>query len=210
MSKQRKPKPLTLPPRYWAPLKDAFAQVVVPVGADNLAAHDLTQDLREGLLVSVWRSPDGSEIRVVNPSEWRQWRVQPPYFMFNFGVYDGLPPEHGVYVAPVDENARPLVGHFFVRRRELDRRYPATTPSERRAGDKQPTPPLRSKPGPQTRTPTPGPTASDRRKPGPKIKHNWKLILQSNYTALKRMKGGRRLLTSWLSFVATSGTMSLT
>jgi hypothetical protein len=155
VSKQRKPPP-TSPPRGWAPLKAAFAQVAVSVGWDNLAAHDLTQDLRKGLLFSMCRSFDGSVTRLLRPSDWRQWRVQPPYFMLNFDFSDRLPREHGVEVTPVDENAPPFVaGHIFVRRRELDERYPATTPSERRADDKQPTPPLRSKPGPRTRTPTP-------------------------------------------------------
>lgn len=175
MSKQRKNPPPTLSPRDWAPLKAAFAQVAVIVGADKLAAHDLTQDLREGLLVAAWRSPDGNETRLLKPSEWRQWRVQPPSFMPRFSLSEPLR-ELDAYVTPVDDNAPPVVaGHFSVRRRKLDQRYPATTPSERRADDKQPMPPLRSKPGPQTRTPTPGPTTSDRRKPGPKIKRNWRL-----------------------------------
>jgi hypothetical protein len=74
--------------------------------------------------------------------------------MPRFSVSDPVR-EQGAYVTPVDENAPPEAGHFFVRRRELDQRYPATTSSERLADAKQPTPPLRSKPGPQTRTPTP-------------------------------------------------------
>src|SRR5215472_13898971 len=65
--------------------------------------------------------------------------------------------ELDAYVTPVDDNAPPVVaGHFSVRRRKLDQRYPATTPTERRADDNQPMPPLRSK-------------------PGPKIKRNWRL-----------------------------------
>ena len=153
MSKQRKPPPPTLSPRDWAPLEAAFAQVAVAVGADNLVARDLTQDLRKELLVSALRSRDGNETRLVKPSEWRRWRVHPPIYMPRFSVSEPLRGQVGAHVTSADDG--PVAGHFFVRRRELDQRYPATTPSERRADDKQPMPPLRSKPGPRTRTPTP-------------------------------------------------------
>src|SRR5262249_60943653 len=117
------------------------ARCAVIVGAERLAAHDLTQDLREGLLVAAWRSPDGNETRLLKPSEWRQWRVQPPSFMPRFSLSEPLR-ELDAYATPVDDNAPPVVaGHFFLRRRKSGQRRPPTTPREPRGGDKTPMPP---------------------------------------------------------------------
>jgi hypothetical protein len=158
VGKQRKPPPLTLSPRDWAPLEAAFAQVAVTVGADDLVAHDLTQDLRKGLLVSAWRSRDGNETQSVKPSEWRQWQVCPPYFMPRFSLSEPLQ-NHGVSVTSVEKNADP-VGHFFVRRRELDQRYPATPSAPATTGDH-----------PAYDTP--------RQKPGKKAKDDWPMLVAS-------------------------------
>jgi hypothetical protein len=154
VSKQGKPPPRTLSPWDWATLEAAFFQIFANLGECDLVVHDLEQDLREGLLVSAWRSFDGNETRLLKPSEWLQWKLGGPLL---YPKPDGVP--HGptntrMCITYIDEKPPKFVeGHFFVRHRELDQRYPVTT-SMRRADDKQPTQPLRGKPGPRTRTPT--------------------------------------------------------
>src|SRR5262249_59433925 len=116
------------------------ARCAVIVGAERLAAHDLTQDLREGLLVAAWRSPDGNETRLLKPSEWRQWRGQPPSFMPRFSLSEP-PRELDAYVTPVDDNAPPvLAGAFSLRRPQMGHPAPPPTPQAERARDTTPQP----------------------------------------------------------------------
>ena len=114
------------------------------------ALHGLRQDLLCGRLESALRqiSSDGQETwSLLEPSDWRQWRLQ---------LLRTFQSKVEIKVIPIDKDEA-VDEHeycFFVRRADLDKRYPArplalATTSERRTDDR-------------------------RRKPGPKTKHEWK------------------------------------
>jgi hypothetical protein len=127
VSNQGEPPPRILSPWDWVTLEAAFFQMLASLGEWGLVVHDLEQDLREGLLVSAWRSSDGNETRLLNPSEWLQWKIEGPFL---YPKLDGVPGPANtrMWITYVDEKPPKFVeGHFFVRRRELDQRYPATT-----------------------------------------------------------------------------------
>jgi hypothetical protein len=164
---RREPAP---PPNWstheWAALPEAFNRIVASGGPLTLALHDLRQDLLNGLLESALRqiSHDGQETwRLLKPSDWRQWRLQ---FLCRFQW------QVEIKVIPIDKD-KALDEHehcFFVRRADLDKRYPATplapaTTSEPRTDDR-------------------------RRKPGPRIKHGWRLEVAAEVHR-RRKKGGR-------------------
>jgi hypothetical protein len=149
------------------------------------ALHALHQDLLSGRLESALRqiSRNGQETwRLLKPSDWRQWRLQLQR------TFQSKPPE--IKVIPIDKDEA-LDEHehcFFVRCADLDKRYPA--------------PLLAPAPGaaPAARAPTPAAApekkASDlrtdnrKRKPGPKIKHDWRLEVAVEVHR-RRKKGGR-------------------
>ena len=132
-----------------------------------LGFHGLRQDLLSGRLESALRqiSRDGQETwSLLKPSDWRQWRLQ---FLSRFQW------TVEIKVIPIDKDEA-VDEHeycFFVRRADLDKHYPArplalATTSERRTDDR-------------------------RRKPGPKIKHDWKLHVAAEVHRIKESGKGR-------------------
>ena len=110
-------------PHEWAALPEAFNRIAPSGGPLMPAVHVLRQDLRCGRLESALRqiSRDGLETwRSLKPSDWRQWRLQ------LLRTFQSKPPE--IKVIPIDKDEA-LDEHehcFFVRRADLDKRYPTT------------------------------------------------------------------------------------
>ena len=134
------------------------------VGRRDLALACLNRDLLSGQLGSalVQISPDSKEtMTLLKPSDWRQRTVQAPWN-----------PEEGVGVEPY------VAGHYFVWRVDLDKWYPTPTMTDQ------------SDDTPSALTSTSEHDADDtRRKPGPKIKHNWKLRLAAELHRIKEDEG---------------------
>ena len=163
---RRKPAPPSNWSRHeWAPLQEAFNRIVASGGPLMPALHGLRQDLLCGRLESALRqiSSDGQETwSLLEPSDWRQWRLQ---------LLRTFQSKVEIKVIPIDKDEA-LDEHehrFFVRRAGLDKRYPAT-----------PLPATTSDPR----------TDDRRRKPGPRIKHNWRLEVAAEVHR-QRKKGGR-------------------
>jgi hypothetical protein len=132
-------------PHEWAPFKEAWQRVEASVGgALWLTQRDLRQAFLDGRLITAVRriAPNGTETRfILEPAFW-----QPVKINYAWSITG--------YEAEVREGEQWV---FVVRRRELDRNYPAvsaTTPIERQPDDEQ---------------------ATTKRKPGKKIKKDWKL-----------------------------------
>ena len=157
--------PPNWPPHEWAALPEAFNRIVASGGPLMPALHGLRQDLLCGRLESALRqiSSDGQETwSLLEPSDWRQWRLQ---------LLRTFQSKVEIKVIPIDKDEA-LDEHehrFFVRRAGLDKRYPAT-----------PLPATTSDPR----------TDDRRRKPGPRIKHNWRLEVAAEVHR-QRKKGGR-------------------
>jgi hypothetical protein len=138
-------------PHEWAPLAEAFNRIIASEGPMTPVFPPLYRDLLNGRLESALRqiSRDGQETwKLLKPSDWRQWRVE--YLSrFQWEVVIKVTPTDKE--EPVDEHEH----HFFVRRADLDKHYPARPVAPATASDRR--------------------TDDRRRKPGPKIKHNWKL-----------------------------------
>jgi len=99
--------PLTAP-HEWAAVEEAFDRIMTYRRERNLAGHCLNEDLRSGQLGSakVEMSPDGKRTEtMLSPSDWEQWKVLVPSLRV-----------HGW-----DPN---VIAHLFVRRVDLDGRYP--------------------------------------------------------------------------------------
>jgi hypothetical protein len=130
-----------LPPQEWALFEEAFDRIKMHVGWD-LAERDLRQGILDRRLIAAARvvARDGTETRMrLDPmfvEPFKLWRHSPKDFV----VLDGEGPS-GEW--PSGEL------HLFVRRRELDKHYPATMPSERPNDPLQP-PPRRRGPPPNT------------------------------------------------------------
>ena len=146
---RRKPAPPpNWPPHEWAALPEAFNRIAAGGGPLTVARLALHQDLLSGRLESALRqiSRDGQETwRSLMPSDWRQWRLQ------LLRTFQSKPPE--IKVIPIDKDEA-LDEHehcFFVRRTDLDKRYPATPLAPATTSDPR--------------------TDDRRRKPGPRIKH---------------------------------------
>ena len=153
-----RPKKLWRPLRAWHPLewvsmKEAWQRVEAAVKSWSLTKRDLRLDLIGRRLVAAVRriAKDGTETRIIlEPAYCR--RLELPYAWLVRG-----------WEAEAQEGE---AWHFFVRRHELDRFYPAVAAAD-------------AAPPPEFRQPTPStmaePSADDkpRRKPGPKPKHDW-------------------------------------
>ena len=130
------------------------------------ALHGLRQDLLCGRLESALRqiSSDGQETwSLLEPSDWRQWRLQ---------LLRTFQSKVEIKVIPIDKDEA-LDEHehcFFVRRADLDKYYPAPLLAPATASDRR--------------------TDDRRRKPGPRIKHNWRLEVAAEVYR-RRKKGGR-------------------
>jgi hypothetical protein len=164
---RRKPAP---PPNWslrdWAPLSEAFIRIPFSDQWASLSARELYQDLLNGRLKSALRqiSRDGQEtFRLLTPSDWRQWRVQ-----FRSRLRGPKINEVVIQVTSIDENEA-VDGYFFVRRADLDKHYPATPLAPATASDRR--------------------TDDRRRKPGPKIKHNWKLRVAGEAARIYEKEG---------------------
>ena len=173
-------------PHEWAALPEAFNRIVPSGGPLMPALHALRQDLVSGRLESALRqiSRDGQETwRSLKPSDWRQWRLQLQR------TFQSKPPE--IKVIPIDKDEA-LDEHehcFFVRRADLDKRYPATplapAPGGAPAADAPATAAAPEKKASDLRT------DDRRRKPGPKIKHDWKLHVAAEVHRIKESGKGR-------------------
>jgi hypothetical protein len=133
-------------------MKEAWLRVYAALSENmRLTRRDLKADLLAKRLVGAARviAPDGSERCIIfEPAFWEP--VELPY---------------AYLVSGHEKHAREgEAWHFFVRRRELDRRYPVTAASE------QPTTPA-AEPAHDDEQPTPR-----RRKPGRKITKGWRLF----------------------------------
>jgi hypothetical protein len=130
----------------------------------ELTRRDLKADLLAKRLVGAARviAPDGSERCIIfEPAFWEP--VELPY---------------AYLVSGHKKHAREREAwYFFVRRRELDRRYPVTASSE------QPTTPA-AQPAHNDEQPTPR-----RRKPGPKDKTGWRLTYAGEAYLFKQRMG---------------------
>jgi hypothetical protein len=133
-------------------MKEAWLRVYAALSENmRLTRRDLKADLLAKRLVGAARviAPDGNERCIIfEPAFWEP--VELPY---------------AYLVSGHEKHAREgEAWHFFVRRRELDRRYPVTAASE------QPTTPA-GQPAHDDEQPTPR-----RRKPGRKITKGWRLF----------------------------------
>jgi hypothetical protein len=147
--------PPTFEPHEWVELQTAFSRII---GPPDIVVSCLYRDLRSGRLGSALKqsSPDGKvTITPLNSSDWDQRRVHPGRLQVGF-----------------QEMAR----HYYVRRADLDQWYPdpATPimPAARQSDDTPSKPTTTSKHG-------------DRRKPGPKIRHDWRLHVAAEVHRLK-------------------------
>jgi len=169
VSKQRKPPPLTLFPYEWVPLGNAFAQIVTGVGKVELAEIDINRDLRNGLLKSALRqislSGDGEETRkLLEPADWQHWRVR-GLFAEELTAYVSAEGEQ----FPIDDGWPKTVKLFFVRRAELNKYYPATPPAPTTTSERR--------------------TDDGRRKPGPRMKHDWRLHVAVETHRIREKEG---------------------
>jgi hypothetical protein len=165
---RRKPAP---PPNWspheWAALPEAFNRIVASGGSLMPALHGLRQDLRYGRLESALRqiSHDGQETwRSLKPSDWRQWRLQ------LLRTFQSKPPEIKVIPIDKDEALDEHEHYFFVRRADLDKRYPARPVAPARTSDRR--------------------TDDRRRKPGPRTKHEWRLHVAAEVHRIKESGKG--------------------
>jgi hypothetical protein len=177
--------PPNWPPHEWAALPEAFNRIVPSGGPLTPALHALRQDLLSGRLESALRqiSRDGQETwRSLEPSDWRQWRLQ------LLRTFQSKPPEIKVIPIDKDEALDEHEHRFFVRRADLDKRYPVTplapAPGAAPAADAPATAAAPEKKASDLRT------DDRRRKPGPKIKHDWRLEVAAEVHRRKK-KGGR-------------------
>jgi hypothetical protein len=128
-----------LDPAEWVAIDAALAQIKTRVGSAALAARDLRRDLRSGDLVGASRCigyrPEQESCEIYMRSFWRDVEVR------EF--------ENHVRIRPLSSDPQhPLFNGqwwFYVRRTELDRRYPHALAEPRAADDK----PQRRKPGPK-------------------------------------------------------------
>jgi len=121
-------------PHEWVPMKEAWQRVEAAVKSWSLTKRDLRLDLINRRLVATVRriAKDGTETRIILEPEYCQ-RLEFPYAWQQLGWETDAQEGEAWY--------------FFVRRRELDKHYPAAdaVPSEQRTDDLQP----RRKPGPK-------------------------------------------------------------
>jgi hypothetical protein len=150
--------PPTFSAREWVPLTDAFLQILSIVGRRDLALSCINRDLRSGKLKSalVKVSPDGGvTMTLLKLSDWEQRAVWTP-----------LNPQEGVGVEPYVD------GHVYLRRIDLDKHYSiAATLAAHQSND---TPSIL----------TTGKVGA-RRKPGPKIRHDWRLHVAAEVHRIK-------------------------
>jgi hypothetical protein len=156
VSKPQKPAPKFSPHKWGVTVEVAFARIEAAVGSLGFAEDDLNEGLRsERLKSGEWQiSPDNEGTwRPLNSSDWAPRRVRANRLMF--------PPQPGVFAVPpregMDIEGPQFAGQVFICRADLDEYYPAAAP---------PT---------STQSDDAGPTTGDWRKPGPKIKRNWRL-----------------------------------
>jgi hypothetical protein len=139
-AQRRRGKPLWRPlktwhPHEWVPFKEAWQRVEAAVGgALWLTQRDLRQAFLDKRLVAAVRriAADGTETRIVlEPAFWQPVKIN---YAWSITGWQAEAREGEAWV-------------FVVRRRELDKHYPAAdaVPSEQRADDLQP----RRKPGPK-------------------------------------------------------------
>ena len=160
----KKRKPLWKPikawrPHEWVPFSEAWRRVEATVGgALRLTQRDLHRAFLNGRLIAAVRrfAQGGTETRIVlERAVWRRLKIN---YAWSITGWRELDPEAEQWV-------------FFVRRRKLDKHYPAdgtTTPTERRPDDEQPT---------------------IKRKPGKKIKENWRLTAAVELDLFIKEKG---------------------
>jgi len=131
-----------LPAREWAPLDEAFARIKNHVGSGDLVLRDLYRDLvreEDGL---------GSAERIVPfrgafaPYHIREevCRTLEPSYWLSRELRDNPANRENVVVWPRPREGRPIDGvhYYFVRRRDLDRLYPAGATSSDRPIEPQP------------------------------------------------------------------------
>ena len=118
-----------LPLHEWASFEEAFDRMLMHV-AWELVERDLRQDILDRRLIAAARNiaPDETETRMIlNPIFFKPlkiWRNSPKDRVFVEGTF---PPGSGYW-------------YFFVRRRELDKHYPATQSSGRPTNPLEPPP----------------------------------------------------------------------
>jgi hypothetical protein len=110
-------------PHEWVSMVDALERVEKTVGTLQLARHALRQDLlKKRLVAAVWViAQDGTETwMIADPTVWQSLRIWFGWQIRSEGEVEGYDPYRRKW-------------HFFVRRRDLDKRYPAAAaamPSE--------------------------------------------------------------------------------
>jgi hypothetical protein len=146
-------------------MKEAWLRVHAALSENmRLTRRDLKADLLAKGLVGAARviAPDGSERCII----------------FAPGFWEPVELPYAYLVSGHEKHAREgEAWHFFVRRRELDRRYPVTAASE------QPTTSA-AQPAHDDVQPTP-----QRRKPGPKDKTGWRLTYAGEAYLFNQRKG---------------------
>jgi hypothetical protein len=166
VSKPRKSAPKFSPHKWGVTLNVAFARIEAAARAREFAEEGINEGLRSGRLKSgEWQiSPaGGGRWRPLKSSEWAQRRVGSYYSMFapRPGVFS-LSPREGTFI-----EGPQFAGQVFICRADLDEYYPTAAAST------------------VTQSDDIGPTKSDRRKPGPKMKHDWKLRLANELHRIK-------------------------
>lgn len=150
----------------WAPLNEAFARVKAGLDSHRLAERDVLGHLRSGRLASamriVERNGDADGFERLKPSFWKGLTLLAPHDVRP----DGLPASVQVRgLARLTAITRSTLW-FFVARRDLDMLYPIAAAAE-----------------PETEMSPP------RRKPGRKVRKNWKLFVAAELHRIVEVEG---------------------
>jgi hypothetical protein len=132
-------------PHEWTSMKEAWSRVHDALKSWPLTKRDVKADLRAGRLVGAARviAPDHGERCII----------------FERAFWDGIEIAYAWSVSGWERHAREgEAWHFFVRRRELDQRYPGATAAT--VGKQQP---------------APQPSAARHKPPGPPPQKDWQL-----------------------------------
>lgn len=164
MSKPPKPGRKFSPHKWGVTLDFAFTRIKASVGTFEFAEDDINEGLRSGRLKSgEWQiSSEGEGTwRHLYSSDWARRKVgaYPPMLAPAPGVF-ALPPREGTYI-----EGPQFEGKIFICRADLDEYPTAAPPTATQSDGAEPT--------------------SNRRKPGPKIRHDWRLHVAAEVHRIK-------------------------
>jgi hypothetical protein len=169
VSKPREPSPKFSPHKWGLTVEGAFAQIEAAVRSLDFAEDDINEGLRnERLKSGEWQiSPNSvGTWRPLNSSDWAQRTVRAKHSVLGPGM---TTPPVGLFRAPrrgegsVYIEGPGFAGHVFICRADLDKYYSTPTTGER--------------PAPTTAGGHRIDDDEPRRKPGPKPRDDWPMLL---------------------------------